>query len=160
MLMTSHVLWYLVMFTSMLMIPWYFIVTQIFLYVRKTLQDDIDSVVCWIVSNKLWINVSKTETMLIGSCQWIGHQHLAVNIGGNPLCHVSVAKYLGLYIDRHLTWQQHIDHIVSASKAQLYCLWRLHVSTYLMYQLSFYYSFVWLLCSSVDLCLAKQINAV
>ena len=57
---------------------------------------DIDSVVCWLVSNKLRINVSKTETILIGSHQCIGHQYLAVNIAGNSLCHVSVAKYLAL----------------------------------------------------------------
>ena len=38
---------------------------------EKKLQDDIDSIVHdhWLVSNKLWINVSKTESMLIGSCQ-------------------------------------------------------------------------------------------
>ena len=33
--------------------------------------------------------------------------------------------------DRHLTWQQHIDHIVSAARAQLYCLRHVHLSTYL-----------------------------
>ena len=70
---------------------------------EKKPQDDINSVVCWLVSNKLWINVSKTETMLIGSRQLIGHQHLAVNIAGHPVRHVSIAKYLGLYIDQHLT---------------------------------------------------------
>ena len=57
---------------------------------------DIDSVVCWLVSNKLWINVSKTETILIGSHECIGHKYLAVNIAGNSFCHVSVAKYLAL----------------------------------------------------------------
>ena len=69
----------------------------------KKLQDDIDSVAHWLVSNTLWINMSKTETMLIGSCHCIGHQHVAVNIDGNPLCDVTVATYLGLYTDQHLT---------------------------------------------------------
>ena len=47
--------------------------------------------------------MSNTETMLIGSCYCIDHQHVAVNIGGNPLYHVTVATYLGLYTDQHLT---------------------------------------------------------
>ena len=72
-------------------------VTQIFLLEKKLQYDyDTDSVVCCLVSNKLWINMSKTETMLIGSYHCIGHQYLAVNIAGNSLCHVSVAKYLAL----------------------------------------------------------------
>ena len=69
----------------------------------KKLQDDIDSVAHWVVSNTLWINMSKTETMLSGSCHCIGHQHVAVNIDGNPLCDVTVATYLGLYTNQHLT---------------------------------------------------------
>ena len=32
------------------------------------------------VSNKLWINVSKTVSMLIGSRQKVGGQHLAIAI--------------------------------------------------------------------------------
>ena len=47
---------------------------------------------------------------------------MAVNIAGIPLCHVTVARYLGLaianYIDEHLTWQQHIVHMVSKVRAQ------------------------------------------
>ena len=38
----------------------------------------------------------------------VRHQHLIVNIAGNPLCHVTVD--LGLYSNKHHTWQQHIDH--------------------------------------------------
>ena len=64
---------------------------------EKKLQDDIDSIVHWLVSNKLWINVSKAESMLIGSRQCIGHQHMVVNIASIPLRHVIVVRYLGLY---------------------------------------------------------------
>ena len=39
------------------------------LTLEKRLQDDIDSIVHWLVSNKLWINISKTKSMLIGSRQ-------------------------------------------------------------------------------------------
>ena len=63
---------------------------------------------------------------------------MAVNIAGIPLYHATLVRYLGLYIDRHLTWQQHIYHVVSKSRAQLYRLRRLHLSAYLfglMYQI-------------------------
>ena len=129
---------------------------------EKKLQDDIDSIVHWLISNKLWINVSKTESMLIGSRQRIGHQHMAVNIAGIPLHHATVVRYLGLYIDQHLTWQQHIDHVVSKARAQLYHLRHLHLSAYLfglMYQIFIiplfdYCDVVW------TPCLAKQVRAM
>ena len=123
--------------------------------------DIFNSIVHWLISNKLWINVSKTESMLIGSRQRIGHQHMAVNIAGIPLCHVTVVRYLGLYIDQHLTWQQRIDHVPKA-RAQLYNLQRLHLSAYLfglMYQIFIiplfdYCDVVW------TPCLAKQLRAM
>ena len=59
------------------------------------------------------------------------------DLGYNPLQHVTVVRYLGLYIDQHHTWQQHIYHMVSKARAQLYCIQHLHLSAYLfglMYQ--------------------------
>ena len=63
---------------------------------EKKLQDDIDSIVRWLVFNKLWINVSRTESVLIDSHLHIGHQQMAVNIAGIPFRHVNVVRYLGL----------------------------------------------------------------
>ena len=65
-------------------------------------------------------------------------------------------------IDQHLTWQQHIDHIVSAARAWLYHFRHLHLSIYLfglMYQVFIiplfdYCVVVW------TPCLAQQIKAV
>ena len=77
--------------------------TQLYVYAHAykntfIYNNDIYSIVHWLVSNKLWINVSKTESMLIGSRQCIGHQHMAVNIAGIPLHNATVIRYRGLYI--------------------------------------------------------------
>ena len=56
------------------------------------LQSDVDSVVSWLVSNRLWINVSKTVSMLIGSWQKVGGQQLAIAIDNKPLRSVFVTK--------------------------------------------------------------------
>ena len=66
------------------------------LTLEKKLQHDIDSIFHWLVSNKFWIIVSKTESMLIGSRQCIGHWHMVVNIAGVPLRHVTFVRYLEL----------------------------------------------------------------
>ena len=72
----------------------------------------------------------------------------AVKIAGILLCHVTVVRYLGLYIDQHLTWQQHIDHMVSKARAQLYCIRHLHtfVCLFMWFNASsFYHSLISLL---------------
>ena len=89
---------------------------------------------------------------------------MAVNIAGIPLRHVTVVRYLGLYIDQHqhLIWQQHNDHVVSEARGQLYHLQCLHLSAYLfglMYQIFIiplfdYCDVVW------TPCLAKQVRAM
>ena len=74
----------------------------------------------------------KAETMLIGSHHHVGHQHMAVDIAGNPLCHVTIAKYFGIYIDQHLTWLQRFDYTVSKARSQLCRIWCLQLSVYLL----------------------------
>ena len=76
-------------------------------------QNDVDSIVGWLVSNKLWISVSKTETMLIGLRQRVESQCLNIAIHDKPLHNVSVAKYLGVYIDQYLTWRMHVDKVIT-----------------------------------------------
>ena len=99
---------------------------------KTWLQNDIVSAVCWLTANRLWINVSKTETMLIGSRQKVGDQHLFITIADKPLCHVSVAKYLGVYIDQFLTWQKHVDYVMSKARHKFYSIKHIQwISTYL-----------------------------
>ena len=76
----------------------------------------------WLVSNKLWIDVSKTVIMLIGLHQKVGSQCLAIAINNKPLCSVSIAKYLGVYIDQCLTWRTHVDSILSKARFKMCCI--------------------------------------
>ena len=92
-LMTSHMLWYLMMFISMLMIPWCFIVIQIFLCWKwQKFHDDIDSIVHWMVS--------KGSTCLRPRSAYRSSTNGCYYIVGNRLRCVTVAKhrYLGFYM--------------------------------------------------------------
>ena len=64
-----------------------------------------------------------------------------------------------VYIVQHLTWKQHIDHMVSKASAQLYCIRRLHLSAYLFGLV--YQVFIILLFDVVwTPCLSKQVRAI
>jgi len=80
--------------------------------VEKTLQDDVNNVSTWLVVNRLKLNVSKSLCMLIGSRQRTGGLDLAITLDGAILKQVCSTKYLGLYLDQHLTWQAHVDYVL------------------------------------------------
>ena len=67
----------------------------------------------WLVANKLTLNQSKTEFMLIGSRQrlsnFISEPSLAIE--GVPIKQVPLTKSLGVHIDEHLTWSEHIHKL-------------------------------------------------
>ena len=72
--------------------------------IDEILNPDLESVNNWLVSNKLTLNATKTEFMLIGSRQRLNTlpRPAHLTIGGVPVNQVSTAKSLGVYIDRDL----------------------------------------------------------
>ena len=77
------------------------------------LNQDLENVNQWLIANKLTLNQSKTEFMLIGSRQRLCTFQSAPNltINGMPIKQVSQAKSLGVYVDENLSWTTHINEI-------------------------------------------------
>ena len=70
----------------------------------------------WLVANRLNLSVTKTDFMVIGSHQRIhasGHEEINVKINGKSITRVHKVKSLGLLIDEHLTWKDHVDEVVN-----------------------------------------------
>ena len=90
---------------------------------NKIINDDRKHLDLWIQGNKLSLNVSKTQSMLI--CTKPKHQslktagdNLCLNIRGKDLDVVQKVKYLGLQVDNSLDWKEQIKLISSkVSKA-------------------------------------------
>ena len=64
----------------------------------------------WLTANKLTLNSSKTEFMLIGSRQRLVTYDTSPKliIGGDIIQQVSSVKSLGVHIDENLSWTIHI----------------------------------------------------
>ena len=63
-------------------------------------------------TNKLSLNIAKTEFMVIGSNQRVhalSNNQINIEIDGKSIKRVNEAKSLGLLIDEHLSWTKHID---------------------------------------------------
>ena len=69
--------------------------------INTVLNEDLARVEKWLTANKLTLNASKTEFMLIGSRQRLStfHNPPSLMIDGAPITHVTATKSLGVHID-------------------------------------------------------------
>lgn len=81
--------------------------------IESNLNHDLANITDWLIANKLTLNATKTEFMLIGTRQKISNldHHPKPEINGTPIDEVTCAKSLGVLIDSNLTWRDHVDKI-------------------------------------------------
>ncbi len=99
------------------------------------LQYDIDNLKTWFVKNKLSLNCKKTKSMLVcGRRSRLKDEGLDINIDGENVECVSEMKYLGLLVDRHLTFDSHVNMLCSRISSRAGLLWR--VRSFIPYELA------------------------
>ena len=81
--------------------------------IETSLNQDLSNINRWLIANKLTLNMTKTEFMLIGSRQKLNSLSAfpVLEINGTQLNRVNFTKSLGVLIDENLTWSNHINAI-------------------------------------------------
>ena len=81
--------------------------------ITETLNSDLNNVASWLSANKLTLNNSKTEYMIIGSKKRLSRltSNPAINVGNLEIKRVKTTKSLGLMIDESLNWSAHVELI-------------------------------------------------
>ena len=86
----------------------------------------------WLKANKLSLNTVKTDFMIIGTSKRLQNLDTspettpyALYINNAPIRRVKQAKNLGLIIDEHLSWEQHIEYISGKLKRNIGILKRM-----------------------------------
>ena len=81
--------------------------------IQSNLSHDLEKLSKWLLSNKLTLNATKTESMLIGSRQRLStlSDTLELSIDNVPIEQAFSVKSLGIHIDEYLTWHSHIDKL-------------------------------------------------
>ena len=81
--------------------------------VETLMNADLISIKKWLESNKLTINVTKTEYILIGSSYKLESIIIPPNImmGNEKIDRVKSSKCVGVYIDETLSWNHHTDYL-------------------------------------------------
>ena len=82
---------------------------------EPVLNAELQNIREWLLSNRLSLNVAKTEFMIIGSRQkFTAHKNdasIQVKIDDNEIEKVEYAKSLGVTIDKNLNWSVHIQNL-------------------------------------------------
>ena len=91
--------------------------------IERNLNHDLSNISDWSVANKLTLNKSKTEFVVIGTRQRLRTLDLsaALTIDNCPISQVASTKSLGEHVDEHLSWNTHITKISKKSSFGHWC---------------------------------------
>ena len=106
------------------------------LLIQCGLQDSLDRTSSWLSLNKMVPNTKKTKYLIIGTVQKLLHSgniSLYLSLCGTPIEEAKDEKLLGVKIDKHLNWDNHIDFLIDKLNSRICLLKR--ATTYLNHRL-------------------------
>jgi hypothetical protein len=108
----------------------------------STINNEMLTIVNWLNTNKLSLNVKKTHYILFKSRRKNIVLHSNVKINNIIIDQVNYTKFLGVVIDCHLLWDEHVKYIKSKISKSLGILYK--AKKYLKHRniLPIYYAFI------------------
>ena len=80
--------------------------------IETVVNTELKQVTKWLRLNKLSLNSGKTELIFFHSKQHpLNYDSISIKFCGKKLSPVDHIKYLGMYIDKYLNWNFHIQHL-------------------------------------------------
>lgn len=76
----------------------------------RTLEAALESVNDWFASRKMKVNAKKTQLIVFGTAQMLrGVPPVEIRFGGETITETHQVRNLGVEMDRHMTFQPHVD---------------------------------------------------
>ena len=82
--------------------------------ITATLNKELQSVLEWVASNKLALNISKTKSIVFGTNHSLNPKpQLNLVMNNVEIEQIEETKLLGVSLDCKLSWSKHIDAMVA-----------------------------------------------
>lgn len=107
--------------------------------VSKRLNKLADQTKIWCSSNDLVLNSKKTDLLLYTPIGIKPDSSLLIRSGSNSLIQKNQVKFLGLQMDKHLSWEAHINDLSSRLATKNFMIRRLRDSVNINTLKTFYY---------------------
>ena len=90
------------------------------------MQNMANHVFNWTVNNGMLLNVKKTKEMILYFGRKYPHSAIPnLTIGGEVVQRVSTFKLLGVVFNTDLTWNDHVDYILTKTSKRVHCITQL-----------------------------------
>ena len=77
-------------------------------YLKYIMEYDLQQLQSWFNANKLLLNISKMVSIKF----WHDEGPLDITLNDEPIPMVNTTKFLGVYIDKTLSWHHHANHVI------------------------------------------------
>ena len=78
----------------------------------EEINEELQKITTWFHTNKLSLNIKKSNFIIfLPKGKKCNTENVKININGNEIKRVNFTKFLGIYIDEHLSWAQHIEFL-------------------------------------------------
>ena len=92
-------------------------------YLIQCINHDFKILADWFYANKLSLNVAKTNYIVFRpKSMTLNLEDLKLNFGNETINRVDYTKFLGIFVDSHLNWNRHVEHVCSQLSKSLYIL--------------------------------------
>ena len=79
---------------------------------QSELDRNLDMVANWFKDNQLTLNIKKTKLMMFGTRQTLSKfNNISLMYGNDKIEIVDKFKYLGVFLDPYLSWNDHVNHL-------------------------------------------------
>jgi len=97
----------------------------------------------WFLANRLTLNVGKTNFINFKSHRKIKPIIWDLSIEGQPITQVDSTKFLGVFLDQHLSWKTHINYISQKIAKNIGIIYRLSYILPKPIRINLYYTLVY-----------------
>ena len=95
----------------------------------------------WFDSNKLTLNVNKTQMVMLSRKKILTPQNEVI-LRNEVVQRVNKGKFLGVIVDQHLNWEDHISMISQKISKSCGIIYRIRNTLYIKSKRLFYYSLI------------------
>ena len=110
---------------------------------ESVLNNELKNIEVWLRCNKLSVNVKKTTYLIFKPWQKKFNHNFSFSLGGQRLTQTNATKFLGVYIDEHLTWKYHISYLCKQISKSIGMLFRSRFYLSSKTKLTLYYSLIY-----------------
>jgi hypothetical protein len=108
---------------------------------ESDINDALRDVVEWLDMNHLKINLSKTKFMQFKSIKSKIH-HLQIKHNADTVEEVKSITFLGVNLDTHCNWKEHVEVVCKKVNKFIFALWRLKQTVSLQTALTTYHAYI------------------